>query len=62
MRRGRAELDPHRALVSALVEDFVRAASGMHEAPTAGSDSSGHTALGGTAVVISSRIEIIHRG
>jgi hypothetical protein len=40
---------------------FVSAAPGMHEATTAGSDSNGHTACGGAAMVISSQIEIIER-
>jgi len=34
----------------------------MHEATTAGSDSNGHTASGGDAIVISSRIEIMSGG
>ena len=34
----------------------------MHEATTAGSDNIGHTASGGAAMVISSRIEIIGQG
>ena len=34
----------------------------MHEATTAGSDSNGHTASGGEAIVICSRIEIIVEG
>src|SRR5438094_2032453 len=34
----------------------------MHAATAAGSDNSGHTASGGAAMVISSRIEIIGRG
>jgi hypothetical protein len=34
----------------------------MHEATTAGSESNGHTASGGDAMVISSRIEIMTGG
>jgi hypothetical protein len=41
---------------------FVSVAPGMHEATTAGSDSNGHTASGGDAIVISSRIEIMSGG
>ena len=41
---------------------FVSVAPGMHEATAAGFDSNGHTASGGDAIVISSRIEIMAGG
>jgi hypothetical protein len=45
-----------------LSSALVKLAPGTHEATTAGSDRNGHTASGGAAIGISSRIEIIGEG